>query len=111
MTRSNKVIRIPHFSHFPLNGTPWLPSNQQGLGFGVFMWFGAVSADCAVFFAQSRCLFAFSTWLKQVSPSQPILMTTAFAERLGKADNPVDAVLNKPFQLEDLRRSMAELLG
>ena len=52
-----------------------------------------------------------ATRIKQVSPSQPILMTTAFAERLGKADNPVDAVLNKPFQLEDLRRSMAELLG
>jgi len=48
--------------------------------------------------------------IKQVSPSQPILMITAYAERLGDAGNPVDAVLNKPFQLEDLRRAMAELL-
>jgi CheY-like chemotaxis protein len=52
-----------------------------------------------------------ATRIKQVSPSQPILMITAYAERLGNADNPVDAVLSKPFQLEDLRRTLAELLG
>jgi CheY-like chemotaxis protein len=49
--------------------------------------------------------------IKQISPSQPILMITAYAERLDDADNPVDAVLNKPFQLEELRRVMAELVG
>jgi CheY-like chemotaxis protein len=49
--------------------------------------------------------------IKQISPSQPILMITAYTERLGDADNPVDAVLNKPFQLEDFRRTMAELLA
>ena len=48
--------------------------------------------------------------IRRVSPSQPILMITAYAERLDEADNPVDAVLSKPFQLEDLRRAMAELL-
>ena len=48
--------------------------------------------------------------IKRVSPSQPILMITAYAKRLDEADNPVDAVLSKPFQLEDLRRAMAELL-
>ena len=49
--------------------------------------------------------------IKQVSPSQPILMITAYAERLDDADHSVDAVLNKPFQLEDLRRAIAALLG
>jgi CheY-like chemotaxis protein len=48
--------------------------------------------------------------IKNISPSQPILMITAYTERLGNADNPVDAVLNKPFQLEELRRILAELL-
>lgn len=48
--------------------------------------------------------------IKQIRPSQPILMITAYAERLGGEDNPVDAVLDKPFQLEDLRRVMANLL-
>lgn len=48
--------------------------------------------------------------IKRVSPSQPILMITAYAERLGDSDNPVDALLNKPFQLEDLRQAIARLL-
>ena len=49
--------------------------------------------------------------IKQLSPAQPIVMITAYAERLGDSSNPVDALLNKPFQLEDLRRAMAELLS
>ena len=48
--------------------------------------------------------------IKLISPSQPILMITAYAERLGDARNPVNAVLDKPFQLEDLRQAIAELL-
>jgi CheY-like chemotaxis protein len=51
-----------------------------------------------------------ATRIKQVSPSQPILMITAYAERLGEFGNPVDAILNKPFQLEELRQAMAQLL-
>ena len=49
--------------------------------------------------------------IKQVSPLQPILLITAYAEQVGGCDNPVDATLNKPFQLGDLRRAMAELLA
>ena len=49
--------------------------------------------------------------VKQASPRQPILMITAYAEHLGNSDNPVDAILNKPFQLDDLRQAMAELLA
>jgi CheY-like chemotaxis protein len=49
--------------------------------------------------------------IKRLSPAQPILMITAYAERLGGSENPVDAILDKPFQLEDLRRAMAELLS
>ena len=37
-------------------------------------------------------------------------MITAYAERMTNADNPVDAVLIKPFQLEDLRPAIAALL-
>ena len=48
--------------------------------------------------------------IKQVSPTQPVLMITAYAEKLRGADNPVDAVLEKPFQLEDLRQAIAKLL-
>ena len=51
-----------------------------------------------------------ATRIKQAWPSQPVLMITAYAEQLGDYDNPVDALLSKPFHLEDLRRAMAELL-
>ena len=49
--------------------------------------------------------------IKRVSPSQPILMITAYATQLGESDNPVDAILSKPFQLRDLRQAMARLLS
>ena len=49
--------------------------------------------------------------IKQLSPAQPILMITAYAEKLGDTDNPVDAILNKPFALEELRRVMARFLS
>ena len=48
--------------------------------------------------------------IKRVSPSQHILMITAYADRLDDAGCQVDAVLNKPFQLEDFRRATEELL-
>ena len=38
-------------------------------------------------------------------------MITAYATQLGESDNPVDAILSKPFQLRDLRQAMARLLS
>jgi len=49
--------------------------------------------------------------IKHLAPDQPIIMITAYAEKLRNAENPVNVILNKPFTLEDLRRSIAELLG
>ena len=49
--------------------------------------------------------------VRTLSPSLPILMVTAYAERLGNHDNPVDAILSKPFEYEDLRRTIAQLLS
>jgi CheY-like chemotaxis protein len=49
--------------------------------------------------------------IKQACPAQPVLMITAYAELLGGSDNHIDALLDKPFRLEDLRRAMAELLS
>lgn len=48
--------------------------------------------------------------IKSVAPNQPILMITAYAEQLGNALNPVDAILNKPFSFEELRRAIARLV-
>jgi CheY-like chemotaxis protein len=47
--------------------------------------------------------------IKQLAPSQPILMITAYGKRPGP-DNPVDAVLNKPVDLDHLRTAIARLL-
>jgi len=52
-----------------------------------------------------------ATRIKQLVPAQPIIMITAYAEQLGDSNNPVDAILNKPFQLDDLRQAMARLLS
>ena len=48
--------------------------------------------------------------IKQLVPAQPILMITAHGKQLGDAENPVDAILNKPFLWVDLRRAIADLL-
>ena len=49
--------------------------------------------------------------VKELYPSQPILMITAYPERLEHCDNRVDAILHKPFAFEDLRRAIARLLS
>ena len=49
--------------------------------------------------------------IKLAWPPQPVLMITAYAEQLDEADSPIDALLDKPFQIADLRRTMAKLLA
>ena len=49
--------------------------------------------------------------IKALAPHQPILMITAYAADLGQKDNPVDAMLNKPFSFHELRQAIARLLA
>jgi two-component system response regulator MprA len=49
--------------------------------------------------------------IRQIAPSLPIIMITAYLEKLAAADKPVDAVIGKPFAIEDLRRAIAKLLA
>lgn len=49
--------------------------------------------------------------IRQVAPALPILMITAYLEKLSEADKPVDAVIGKPFNVEELRRTITELLS
>jgi CheY-like chemotaxis protein len=51
-----------------------------------------------------------ATRIKQVAPNQPILMITAFAQR-PSIDNPVDAVVPKPFDSKRLRSIMNKLFS
>jgi CheY-like chemotaxis protein len=48
--------------------------------------------------------------IKMVAPAQPILMITAFQHRPSR-DNPVNAVLSKPFTSARLRETVAQLLS
>ena len=48
--------------------------------------------------------------IKQLAPKQPILMITAYGNRLGDSENPVDSILNKPFTMDNLRGAIAMLL-
>ncbi len=49
--------------------------------------------------------------IRQLVPTQPIIMITAYGARLGDTENPVNAVLNKPFSLQDLRQTIARVIG
>ena len=49
--------------------------------------------------------------IKNLAPAQPILMVTAYFEKLVDADKPADAVLGKPFSIDALRRAMAMPTG
>jgi CheY-like chemotaxis protein len=44
--------------------------------------------------------------LKHLTPSQPILMVTAYLDKLTDAGNAADGVLAKPFGLEELRQAV-----
>lgn len=48
--------------------------------------------------------------IKVKAPALPILMVTAYVEMLSGADKPVDAVLGKPFTLDELRNIVTKLL-
>lgn len=48
--------------------------------------------------------------LKEIQPGIPILMITAFPGEMRIRDNPADALIPKPFTLDQLRRGVTELL-
>ena len=49
--------------------------------------------------------------IRLIAPAQPILMVTAYFEKVVDSDLPVDAVLSKPYGIDDLRREITKLLG
>ena len=48
--------------------------------------------------------------IRHVAPRQRIIMITAHAEGFTGSENPVDAILSKPFSFEMLRHTIAELV-
>jgi two-component system, cell cycle sensor histidine kinase and response regulator CckA len=49
--------------------------------------------------------------IREIAPALPIVMITAYLEKLVAADKPVDAVLGKPFSIETLRQTIAAVLS
>ncbi len=52
--------------------------------------------------------------IKFRNPAQPIIMVTAYVEQLTHTETPlpgVDALLSKPFKLEQLRSTVSEVLS
>ena len=54
---------------------------------------------------------ALAAAIKLMAPSLPILMVTGSARARRDAENPVDAVLNKPFMPDDLHCALRKLLA
>jgi CheY-like chemotaxis protein len=52
-----------------------------------------------------------ATHIKLAAPELPVLMVTAYTEKLVDSHNPVDAILAKPFGIEDLRQAIAGLFN
>ena len=56
---------------------------------------------------------ALASAIKFKNPAQPIIMVTAYVEQLTQTETPlpgIDALLSKPFKLEQLRSTVAEVL-
>ncbi len=51
-----------------------------------------------------------ATKIKRSVPTLPIIMVTAWLEKLVDTDNPVDAILAKPFGIDELRQAIGKLL-
>ena len=49
--------------------------------------------------------------IKRGAPTLPILMVTAYFEKLVDKDNSVDGILAKPFGVDELRQAIAKLLS
>jgi len=49
--------------------------------------------------------------IKELAPTQPILMITTYGKELGDFVSPVDGILNKPFTRDSLRGAIARLLS
>ena len=86
-----------------------IEANNGAEAFALFLSakFDLVLTDFEMPFAKGDELAA---KIKRVTPSQPILMITAF-ERKPSLGNPVNAVLNKPFDLEQLQEAITRLLS
>lgn len=85
-----------------------IEANNGAEAFGLFCQqpFDLVVTDCRMPFVHGNELAA---RIRRMAPEQPIIMITGYRNRPGQ-NNPVDVVLEKPFDAASLRRLVAEAL-
>ena len=48
--------------------------------------------------------------IRRMVPDLPIVMVTAYVEKLSGSDKPVDAVLGKPYSMDQLRSAISQVI-
>lgn len=91
------------------DGHAVVEANNGAEAFALFLGgqFDLVMTDFEIPFVKGNELAA---RIKRVAPGQPILMITGYGKRPGPG-NPVDAVLNKPFNRDQLRSALERLFA
>ena len=104
LTRESIVLLLKIDRHFVTEAA----SGQEALALLGQQPFDLVVLD---FFMPGMLGGELALSIKRIAPALPILMVTAYQEKLDNAGLPVDAVIGKPFAVEDLRRTLAKLVS
>jgi CheY-like chemotaxis protein len=109
LVEDDRAVREMFKTALSLDAHTVVEANNGAEALGLFRngRFDLVMADFEMPFVKGDELAA---RIKRLAPRQPILMITGHGKRPGP-DNPVDAVLNKPVNLDQLRTAVANLLS
>ena len=108
LVEDERVVREALRQFLSLDAHMVVEANNGAEAFALFRsgQFDLVMTDFEMPFVKGNEL---ASRIKQLAPQQPILMITAYSHRPGP-ENPVDAVVRKPFDATNLRQVMAKLL-
>jgi two-component system sensor histidine kinase EvgS len=81
-------------------------NGAEALGIFAQSRFDVVLTDCIMPFVSGPEL---AVQIKRQSPAQPVLMITGYEIKCGRG-NPVDGILQKPFDLHQLRSALTNVL-
>ena len=108
LVEDERVVREALRQFLSLDAHEVVEANNGAEAFALFRTgqFDLVLTDFEMPFVKGNEL---ASRIKKLAPRQPILMITAYSHR-PSPENPVDAVVRKPFDATNLRQVMAKLL-
>ena len=108
LVEDERVVREALRQFLSLDAHMVVEANNGAEAFALFRsgQFDLVMTDFEMPFVKGNEL---ASRIRQLAPRQPILMITAYSHQPGP-ENPVDAVVRKPFDATNLRQVMAKLL-